>query len=730
MSEEKKEVKRLSASRLKMFDKTDAVAPVSPRLKPKKDNQNKTASLSPTKTSSLQVLQETSLPDNPIFHAPMVLVSTDNGKTTCNQTTLSKLREIQQPLNIVSVVGTLRTGKSFLLNKLARPDAVRTGACFEIGHTTDAVTKGIWVMCRPHPTKENQVLVLLDTEGIDDPDKVDIEDDKNLFILATLLSNTLVYNTRGNFDKTTIDKFKFLNKIKTSIQVNGTEEDDSILDFFFPNFVLTLRDVTLDIKAKDADTFLEEKLNMKSGTNLSEEALKEYNLPRMLVRRYFKKRKCFLFRKPVKSGLLKELLTLDESKLKEEFRQSLEGFRSYIFSCKPKSLKSGKAINGRMFCSLVLKYVQSIRGGDSPCLTSAMVLMAALENTYVVEKASEEYRAEMKRRIGSHIPSEKGLINYHKESMHAALEVLKAGLIIDDEQIYEEKAMTCFKEQFEKFKEIVKKDVEAKCCQLLGRLDMMKIQMKIKNRKYCTPTGYDEYMKDLDTLIKQYNREAGYMGSVALLALQEFLAKKTSEEEAVFCMVQEALGGKEGPERKNMKRLSVFREKDADIMKEEEEVEEAIRADIEMLQRNGLQNIGDQYLDMLTSKIEEIDRVKKELTRDNSYYKKLCKETDHWKNVFENATFSLSHYKRQLKPIAGQQSTDMQATVYEEPWNDVIGPLWKKAVERSDSKDDGDLSSGEAKGERIPPEGSEAVQTYSDTPRNNVRKIRDKCNIS
>jgi hypothetical protein len=45
-------------------------------------------------------------------------------------------------------------------------------ACFEIGHTTDAVTKGIWVMCRPHPTKENQVLVLLDTEGIDDPDKV------------------------------------------------------------------------------------------------------------------------------------------------------------------------------------------------------------------------------------------------------------------------------------------------------------------------------------------------------------------------------------------------------------------------------------------------------------------------------------------------------------------------------------------------------------------------------
>ncbi|XP_060581783.1 guanylate-binding protein 5-like isoform X2 [Ruditapes philippinarum] len=198
MSEDKKEVKRLSPDRLKLFNKTDATgaAPVSPRVHIAKTNQEKATPVSPT-------------PDNPIFHAPMVLISSVNGVTTCDQSTLSKLREIQQPLNIVSIVGTLRTGKSFLLNKLATYGAVSKEACFEIGHTTDAVTKGIWVMCRPHPTQENQVLVLLDTEGIDDPDKVDIEDDKNLFILATLLSNTLVYNTRGNFDKTTIDKFKY-----------------------------------------------------------------------------------------------------------------------------------------------------------------------------------------------------------------------------------------------------------------------------------------------------------------------------------------------------------------------------------------------------------------------------------------------------------------------------------------------------------------------------------------
>ncbi|XP_053391585.1 uncharacterized protein LOC128554336 [Mercenaria mercenaria] len=73
-----------------------------------------------------QVPTETTMSDNSIFHSPMILVLTVDGKATCNQSTLDKLREIEKPLNIVSVVGTLRTGKSFILNKLARHDS---GTC-------------------------------------------------------------------------------------------------------------------------------------------------------------------------------------------------------------------------------------------------------------------------------------------------------------------------------------------------------------------------------------------------------------------------------------------------------------------------------------------------------------------------------------------------------------------------------------------------------------------------
>lgn len=60
----------------------------------------------------------------------------------------------------------------------------------------------------------------------------------------------------------------------------------------------------------------------------------------------------------------------------------------------------------------------------------------------------------------------------------------------------------------------MKKELEEKCWTILNRLDGIKIQAKIRNRQYCTRTGYDDYLKDVDALTQQFNMEAGYMGSV------------------------------------------------------------------------------------------------------------------------------------------------------------------------------------------------------------------------
>ena len=45
-------------------------------------------------------------------------------------------------------------------------------AGFDLGSTIQSKTKGIWVWCRPHPKNAGQCLLLLDTEGLGDVEKV------------------------------------------------------------------------------------------------------------------------------------------------------------------------------------------------------------------------------------------------------------------------------------------------------------------------------------------------------------------------------------------------------------------------------------------------------------------------------------------------------------------------------------------------------------------------------
>ncbi|RXN09848.1 guanylate-binding 1-like protein [Labeo rohita] len=122
---------------------------------------------------------------------PVCFIDTDSdGKLCVQQSALQILQQIQQPVVVVAVVGLYRTGKSYLMNRLA---GKQTG--FALGSTIESRTKGIWMWCVPHPTKAGTTLVLLDTEGLGDVDKGDPKHDTNIFCLAVLLSSTLVYNS-------------------------------------------------------------------------------------------------------------------------------------------------------------------------------------------------------------------------------------------------------------------------------------------------------------------------------------------------------------------------------------------------------------------------------------------------------------------------------------------------------------------------------------------------------
>lgn len=60
-------------------------------------------------------------------------------------------------------------------------------------------------------------MVLLDTEGLGDVEKVDEKNDTQIFALAILLSSTFVYNTMNKIDQGAIDLLQYPFVVQDSI---------------------------------------------------------------------------------------------------------------------------------------------------------------------------------------------------------------------------------------------------------------------------------------------------------------------------------------------------------------------------------------------------------------------------------------------------------------------------------------------------------------------------------
>uniref|UniRef100_A0A8D2ALZ1 GB1/RHD3-type G domain-containing protein n=1 Tax=Sciurus vulgaris TaxID=55149 RepID=A0A8D2ALZ1_SCIVU len=196
----------------------------------------------------------------PIMLVPLCLVENKNEQLRVNEKALKILHKISQPVVVVAIVGPYHTGKSYLMNCLAGENLG-----FPLGSTVQSETKGIWMWCVPHPTKPDHTLVLLDTEGLGNVEKGDPKNDTWTFTLAVLLSSTLVYNSMGtiNNDLPLVEGTWEL--VKFSPRLDGVEDSTAFVSFF-PDFVWTVRDFTLELNLHGhpitEDEYLENALRM------------------------------------------------------------------------------------------------------------------------------------------------------------------------------------------------------------------------------------------------------------------------------------------------------------------------------------------------------------------------------------------------------------------------------------------------------------------------------------
>ncbi|XP_068103289.1 guanylate-binding protein 6-like [Hyperolius riggenbachi] len=341
-----------------------------------------------------------------------------------NPRAIDILSTINQPVVVVAIVGPYRTGKSYLMNKLAgNPKG------FVTGYTVQAMTKGIWMWCVPHPIKENHTLVLLDTEGLGDVGKGDSKNDIWLFALSVLLSSALVYNSKGNIDQTGIDKLKYVADITDLIKVrSNSKNDEGELSRHFPMFVWAVRDFHLELKIGgkpvSEDEYLESALNPKNSANTTKE--QDFNKVTDCLRMYFGKRKCFVFGLPsCDTEKLQTLEDVPEKNLNGKFLAQCQKFCDYIFNnVDVKKMAEIFTVTGKQFGELAKMYTEAINSSNFACIESTAMTLSDRENKAAIEEAMQHYENMMKTVV---LPTEtlEHFLQFSKQYEAEAMEIFQ-----------------------------------------------------------------------------------------------------------------------------------------------------------------------------------------------------------------------------------------------------------------------------------------------------------------
>ncbi|XP_077065469.1 guanylate-binding protein 4-like isoform X2 [Siphateles boraxobius] len=568
---------------------------------------------------------------------PVCLIDTGSeGKLCVQESALQILQQIQEPVVVVAVVGLYRTGKSYLMNRLA---GKQTG--FALGNTIESKTKGIWMWCVSHPTKAGTTLVLLDTEGLGDVDKGDSKHDTNIFCLGVLLSSTLVYNSRGTIDNRAVEELQFVTELTECIKVKSSDEDeDDSSEFvkFFPSFIWAVRDFTLErkIDGKDAteNEYLEFALKLKHGTS---KKVMEFNLPRECIQKFFPSRTCFTFPFPTAPEDVSRLESLNPADLSSEFLDITDRFCKFVFhESHVKKLKDGITVTGRVLSHLVKMYVDTISSGAVPCLENAVIAMAMIENESAVKEGLQVYQSGMEKLKDSFPVELKEVSSEHQHLSSMATQTFMKRSFRDTDGKYLESLEENIKKLFDGYLCQNEQVSKRRCEDLLSSLSEPMTE-KLKQGFYAKPGGYDLFCKDLEDIVKNYNNQANKEVK-AEGVLEEFLKQKSVDSKAIL-QADKKLTEKE-------KKIKEETEKSALLEQEIKAKEEKQRQLVEKMEAERRSN--EERMRQMKEKMDEEIRLQRE-EAERAMDSKLREQADLLEKGFKEKADRMSQEMEEFK---------------------------------------------------------------------------------
>ncbi|XP_005372159.1 guanylate-binding protein 6 [Microtus ochrogaster] len=506
----------------------------------------------------------------PQMMAPICLVENHKDQLSVNQTAIEILDNISQPVVVVAIVGLYRTGKSYLMNRLAGQNHG-----FPLGSTVQSKTKGIWMWCVPHPTKPKHTLVLLDSEGLGDVEKGDSKNDSWIFALAVLLSSTFVYNSMGTINHQALEQLHYVTELTELIRAKSSPNPDGIKNStefvsFFPDFIWAVRDFMLELQIDGEtvteDKYLENALKLIPG---DDPRTQEFNLPRECIRRFFPNRKCFVFDKPVHNKtLLRKLETISEDQLDPMFQEQTRAFVSFIFThAKIKMLREGIKVTGNRLGTLVMTYVDIINSGAVPCLDDAVTTLAQRENSTALQKAAEHYSEQMGQLLRLPTDTLQELLDAHTACEKEAIAVFMEHSFKDEDQQFQKLLLELIDEKKRMFMLKNEEASDQYCQEELNRLskDFME-----NISTFSVPGGHRLYLEMRGKIEHDY-WQVPRKGVKASEVFQRFLQSQATIESSILKTDTALTAGEEVIAEERAQREAAEKEQELLRQKQEEQ---------------------------------------------------------------------------------------------------------------------------------------------------------------
>uniref|UniRef100_A0A8C7BX60 GB1/RHD3-type G domain-containing protein n=1 Tax=Neovison vison TaxID=452646 RepID=A0A8C7BX60_NEOVI len=439
----------------------------------------------------------------------------------------------------------------------------------------------------------------------------------------------------GTINHQALEQLHYVTELTQLIRAKSSSTSEEVKDStefvsFFPDFVWTVRDFTLELKIGEAsiteDEYLEDALKLvpEHGTNPK---IQNSNMPRECIRQFFPKRKCFVFDRPTSDrNLLFHLEKVPEDKLDSTFQEQSKKFCTYIFNhTKTKTLREGITVTGSRLGTLLKAYVDAIKKGAVPCLENVVTTLAQRENSVAVQKAADHYSEQMAQRVRLPTDTLQELLDVHAHCEREAIAVFMEHSFKDDKREFQKKLVVRERNFLQQ-----NEDASFKYCQAIMKQLSEPLKKSISEKTFSVHGGHELYLQAKRKVELDY-KLVPRKGVKANEILQNFLQSQATIEESIV-QLDTALN-------RGAMAIAVERAKKEAAEKEQEQLkqkEEEQRQKMEAQERSFSENLG-QLEEKIKKERENFRVMLERMLKFGKKSEELNKEINRLKKEIETA---------------------------------------------------------------------------------------------